>query len=245
MSLGIFGVSHLVARVDRLDDALAVTSRRGWPILFDDRAASIPSLKRKLLRADQPMCHSALVRPKRGPSIEMVEYPLPAMSRSACFTVEASGEIDPLPTLKTRLSDPGFSGVDTVVLAAKDLERTCEFWRLATGAAPFPAGNGERRLAIRAPHPTMSMEIAIIQADAQTDDALDDLGWNCIALLVRDARATAGRFEKAGARIDIPLLEIVVGGRPLRLAMLHCPDGRIVELLEPPATRLNARSEIA
>ncbi len=230
MSLGVYGVSHIVARVDRLDAIVATAAAYDWPMLFQDRDAEIPRPKRELLRAEHQFCHSALFKAPSGPSLEFVEYPLPAQLETRNFQIEPESGLDR-------------SGVRGVVLKCTDPVRSADFWRSAVGALPISSGSDGVRIAIRAPHPSMSLEISLGHADSSADDALDDMGWNCLAFLVRDAGATARRLSALGARMRIPYLDIVVGGRPLRLAMVHCPDGRVIELLEPPATRLDASVE--
>jgi hypothetical protein len=117
---------------------------------------------------------------------------------------------------------------DLLILKVADTEKEADFWRSALGFKD----NGQASLTFNAVVAQWRCKISLKESPDVAPALLDDEGYTCIALLVKDIDRDMQRVAEAGAQEQTEIFAHEMNGHKQRIAMFRTPGNIIVELVE-------------
>lgn len=201
----ILGVDHIALSVSVLEDGLAAVEAER---IFVQRGVVNPPEKRAILACYEPRHDLALMRPPRGPNVELT-----------CHGPFLAGAIGPYGILQD----------GRISLACPDPVREAEFWIRGMSFSPGDTGHSSK---LARPVPTWCCEIACIEGPDSTGTTLDSKGHACAAFLVSSLEKDLEKAVAAGAKRETAAFGLSVNGNDLSIAFFRSPCGALVEFVQ-------------
>jgi catechol 2,3-dioxygenase-like lactoylglutathione lyase family enzyme len=218
----ILGVAQVVVNVDRLADAEADLTHRGYQRSFGETAIANHPAKAHLqsgARARLGLTHFSA--PPCGTAVELTAYEGAPAAGAVVYRLQ----------LPPR---PG-AGPALVTVAATDPEGSHRFWTEGLG---FRTGSDDHHLSFPAVMPSWRLDVVLDAAGLgeRPVTTVDADGCVLVTLLSTDTETDAARLARPehGLRSSGMWPERVAS-RDLRVAIIEGPSGELVELVQLPA----------
>lgn len=180
-----------------------------------------------------------------SPSIELsVDEPVPEALEAPLVKVLGSSpwncSIDRLPLsfFQPRSNMDGDPKVPMVVMETQHLVSSSEFWEkglgFSTNSESLNGGALWRLMAFKAVRPGWSLKLLLVESrnGENRKSYIDDPGWTCISMLVRDIDSTLAHLRS----FDLPEygdpFSMDINKKSFRLCFLRGPSNELVELME-------------
>jgi catechol 2,3-dioxygenase-like lactoylglutathione lyase family enzyme len=125
--------------------------------------------------------------------------------------------------------------IRAILLPVRDAELSARFWTSGLGCTEVASGSaGERKwrhVRFRTPVASWALDVVLAEG-APLRATLDAAGFPCLAVLTSNISRDADRLLEAGAHEPTGTFSVVVGGKPLQVALFRGPDDELIELVE-------------
>lgn len=205
----ILGVDHLCRASRDTGADVARFEALGYRTAFAERAMPVHAAKSLFLRRPST-AHDAVFMTSPGRlSVELVRHEGTESGSTPYAYGPASGAV--------------------VSVACRSAAASAEFWAAGLG---FRAAGAPGELEFFSPVPAWRASVRLDDAPGTPDSYLDDEGWTCLSLIVKDVDEVRRRLASLTPGPVGEVYPLSFHGRSLSLCFLRGPSGEIVELFE-------------
>lgn len=209
----ILGIDHIAQSAIDLRAEISAWEGRGYTCAFISEEVANNGGKEALLETYEPDHDIAYLRsPNGGIAVELTRHGTNFGAVPSPISFEDGG---------------------TIAISVADVAREAEFLKEAFRFRAEEESEGGATLRLETPVPNWCCTIELARASAANPSyRLDAPGFTCLAFLSSDIEADAAKAEAAGGQERLPVFEISIDAKPLKVTLLRSPNGIIFELIQ-------------
>ncbi len=229
----VLGVSHLVGGTADIARSRNLITSLGFSIDFEQLAQPVTNAKRRFTRNEHDLQDMVYFKGISGPGVEILAHRgapprCPARMPYLPHFGARGSEVASINELELpyRQSDKS-AQLREISVCTSTLDSSRDFW-LSLGFQSVSAD----RLQLMSIVPRWSLSLALIRSESEKV-YLDDIGWNCLSLLVRGLENFVETLSNSRLLRELGTpFRYTVDTKELSVVFLRGPSDELVELIE-------------